>query len=272
MLQDQIRIPENDPQYAALLEEGREVFQKLPKEAQIAMLSLHRAIRDLNPAIKESGGKTTITAGITVELPDGSAIEVIGQVGDSGAVKVREDGSAEDLVQEDSLVDTLVMMGEITLEQTKDTNFEYKGPFAEQLRAEIKRTGAKDTEPTIKNLRLIMTGGIGAPKAPMVRMTAQPLEPGESIYYMSDGLRDDITDKEGNLDLERIGKIVHKSKNPKEACAALNAEANEGRKKDDKIVVAKVRQRLEEIPSEELIEEEEEEEEISSEDIIKEVA
>jgi serine/threonine protein phosphatase PrpC len=249
ILKDQIRIPENHPEYAALMEQGKKDFFALPKEAQIAMLSLHHSIKELNPAIKESGGKTTITAGVTVELPDGGALEVIGQVGDSGAVKVREDGSAADLVPEDSTVDILVMMGEITPEQAKDPNFVYGGKKIEEWSR-------------------LTTQALGTPKAPMPRIVVRRLEPGESIYYMSDGLRDDIFNEKGDLDLERIGKIVHESKSPKEACAALNNEASKGEKGDDKIVVAKVRQRLEEIPSEELIEEPEEEvEEISPEEI-----
>lgn len=262
MLKEQVRIPDSNPQYQKTLEQAEKAFFSLPQEVQMTMLALNRSVKELNPIVLSTGGKTTITAGRTVELPDGRTFEVIAQLGDSGVVKVSEDGTVKDVAPEDTFVDELVEAGEITPEQAKDPNFVYTGKHAEVVRQQL-----DGQEPTIKNIGRIATQALGNEYVVRPRMLVEETKPGDGYYFMSDGLRDVIRDKKGDLDLRRIGQVVDKSKNPKEACANLNAEAvRKDSKFDDKGVVAKVRS-LEKISPEELKPEDEDVEEISAEDV-----
>jgi len=255
MIHNQIRLPENHPQYASLMEEGLKEFFAQPKEVQIAMLTMHRAIQELNPAVLKSGGQTTISAGITVELPDGRVFEIIGHLGDGGVVKVEEDGTATELVAEDSAIDLLLTLGEITPEQAKNPEFVYQGT-KEQLKGK-----------NIRELGRITTQSLGDPSMiPMPRVVATELKPGQSCVFVTDGQKDEIVDKEGNFDTKKIGKMVYESETPSEACKKINNEASKGPKRDDKgIVVLSRKVSSEEIETAE--ETEEEPEEISAEDL-----
>jgi serine/threonine protein phosphatase PrpC len=255
MLHDQIRLPKDHPQYTTRMRDGKKEFLAQPKEIQIAMLTMHRTIEELNPAIVVSGGQTTITAGVTVELPDGRAFEVIGQLGDSGVVEVSDDGTAIDVVPEDSLLDLLLTQGEITPEQIKDPNFIYQGK-----KEEIKGK-------SVSYLKKMTTQSLGdRDMIPMARIVVREFNPGKIFLYMSDGLRDEIIDDQGNLDVKRIGKITHDSKNSKTSLQKLNDEASKGPKQDDKIIL-RVSRKFKKISPKKINEEEEGVEKISPEEI-----
>lgn len=92
-------------------EEMRErIAQADPALARKA-LALLRAFDRLNIIVEGTGGMTTACIGMVHKTPDGKRYAVVANLGDSGAVIRRQDGSVERLTHEDSVMDNMVRQG-----------------------------------------------------------------------------------------------------------------------------------------------------------------
>ncbi len=74
-------------------------------------LALIRSFGRLNTIVKGTGGMTTACIGMVHKTPDGKRYAVVANLGDSGALIRRKDGSVERLTNEDSALDNMIRQG-----------------------------------------------------------------------------------------------------------------------------------------------------------------
>ncbi len=223
------------------------MWAQLPKEVKMEMLSLFASVRALGQETRNTGGKSTITVGKSVRLPDGRMFEVMANVGDGGAMKLREDGTARDITKEDSAIDAMLQAGFLTPEQAKGPDFQIPLPGGKKM--------------TVKDARRQMYQALGAKDEITPRITVDLVRPGEKIVYMTDGLRDEFTDAAGTFDAAKASAYFDAGKSAKENAVRLNGEAAKGPKHDDKAVL--IKERLESA----VLEDDEDVEELSPEDL-----
>lgn len=222
------------------LEMQQVMWEKAPREVQDVMLTFFEATRALDEEVAKTGGKTTVTIGRSVRVGD-KVYEVVANVGDSGVMKVREDGSARSLIEEDSMLRRLVIEGLMTPEQARDPKYIFS--FAGQ-------------KMTIPDLRRKMDQAVGMyhvederVRRATPRITAHEIRPGESVVYMTDGLRDEM-ETEGEFDPAEAAQVMQSARSAKENAIALNDRAARGKKYDDKAVIVKERFQSAEVSSE----------------------
>ncbi len=158
---------------ASLIEAGQRMWKATPDALKKEMLALYRAVELLNADVAKTGGKTTLTLGKTVAI-NGRSYEIVVNVGDSGAFKVRADGTARELTEEDSALDQALSMGLLKPEEAKNPDHvvaigSSKIPVA-KLRAGMYQA---------------LGGEIASP-----RVSVTEIRPGEKVVYLTDGVRD----------------------------------------------------------------------------------
>lgn len=223
----------------------KQMWGNLPDKVQRTLLALYTTAKGVNGEVVKTGGLTTMTVGKTVEMPDGRAYEITASIGDSGAIKLREDGSVSELTVEDSSLSDAVAAGFISPEEAKNPDHV------------VKMHGKEVTDPktgkplTVKLLRRGMSQALGQ-KGIEPHMTVNLVREGESVVYMSDGLRDEILGDDGFFDPEKAASVMAPNSSPLEKAKALNTEASKGTKGDEKSIV--VKERLHTLSNEDLLE------------------
>lgn len=212
--------------------------RNLPADVQIEAIAMRKALKEINPKVQETGGKTTATLGKTIETSDGRHYEVIANMGDGGAFKMKADGSIEDLTTEDSAVNWLVENGVITAEQASDPDYEVK-------------KGQR-----VRDLRKVNTRALGMKDEPGLsfepEIVVTELEPGDKIVYVTDGLRDiDIFRTDEQFDPQKAAEYIAKAGGAENLASILNDAAvsreseikksGEKAKMDEKTVLVKER-------------------------------
>lgn len=183
-----------------------------PPEVHLEAMALRKAVLAAHEAVKETKGLTTLTVGKTIELPDGRAFEVIVNSGDSGAFKIGEDGSVEELTKEDSVIDLLIANGMLTPEEAEDPNHKVAGRTVREYRAKMFQALGMDE------------GKVGAPFQPRVSVTE--LKPGEKIVYLSDGIRDlEKFQSEGRFDAGKAAEVLKAADGAENLASALVGDA-----------------------------------------------
>lgn len=242
----QVKAREGSPEYATQLETMKKEWDAQPREVRKEIMTLWKTIRALSERVRESGGNTTLTVGVTVEVPGSDPIEVIGNVGDSGAVKIREDGSAVDLVPEHSPIDSLVWMGKLTREQAANPDFTVTLSVKDlrEMGVTIPEGVADTTTNTIpiKDLRRMMIQALGHEREATPYFQIRFVRPGERIVYITDGYRDEYTRSDGSFDEQAFADSLPREADPRETAQQVGAKtAKSGKKKDDKAIVIKER-------------------------------
>jgi len=241
-----------------------EMWDNAPLEVRKEMLALRDSVKAANKEVRESGGVATITVGKTVETSDGSRYEVVANAGDCGAFVRKTDGSVVELTKEDSFLDFLVSKGAITPEMRHapiDTVVDVPAPYGGAVRKKAKL--GKDESITLRDLRQMMTNALGA-EDPVVSVNYHRLESGDSVVYMTDGMREEILNDKGLFSAERAAMHMEGS-DSKDAAEALYRYAHsQNMKKDDKAMI--VKEYIESMEDLEMVEEDDEEE-LSDDDI-----
>ncbi len=203
--------------------------------------ALIEAFKRSNDAVKETKGSTMAIVANIHKAKDGNQYAIIVNSGDTGAFKRRNDGSAESLVPEDSL-----------LSYMKD-----KGLISEQKLAEMK--ASPDTkhafgklEMSYKELMRTATGGLGQGE-PTPSLSIRLMRPGEELYLATDGLIDKYDNPDTDeLDLDVLnvemadaidakGNIQKTSMKTKLDRMRKDAKTRQTYKADDDIAIVGIR-------------------------------
>lgn len=246
----------------AAMAEARGQWAALPKEVQAEAVALSRAVKEVNAALptrlrtqeQQKTGKTTLTAGKIVEV-GGKAYAVVVNVGDGAAVKVRRDGSARMMTQEDSLwryfrdamrfKDKDGVLKPITPDLPPDTPlFMPNGsPFPDS---------ENGGQLTLKGSKRVVSKAVGqgeAPDAPdyekfRPRTIVELVRPGEKLVFMTDGAADTLVDDKGETDPGKVGALLAGQKDMSQAAklvgqASVEAVGPDGKPlKDDDVTIA----------------------------------
>lgn len=177
-----------------MVEAGKKMWSSLPDALKVQMVALYETVGKLNGDVRATKGLTTLTLGKTVELPDGRMFEVVANVGDSGAFKVRADGSASELTQEDSTLDQALSMGLLTPEEAQDPDHLVTLPG-----------GAKAP---VSKLRAGMYQALGG-ELDSPRISVTEIRPGEKVVYVTDGVRDiRAFESDGHFDAAKAAEAL----------------------------------------------------------------
>lgn len=237
-----------------LLPFARKKFEGLPDEVRKTAISLFQATRELNMEVgrrlADTGGKTTMTVGKSV-LVDGNMYEVIVNVGDSAAMKIREDGSSRMITELDTLIKNAKTMGMITDKDGNPLSNDQVDGLGGGETLYLRGNTVADPETggpmTIGGAKRANTKAIGESPAEGIdpndfnpSVSIDLVRPNEQVVYLSDGILDEIVDTYGNFDHKTAAEIIRSHDTPAEAAHALNeAAANIGSKNDDKALIMK---------------------------------
>lgn len=239
--------PRNKDVFAKEFNERFESYENPVKREVLVMretlLNIHREIQGL-----EKKGVTTAVMGSTVVLEDGRQFEVIANVGDGGALKIEADGSVSELTTEHSYINGLVKYGLVSAEDAKNPDFMVKLPGGE--------------EKTVQSLRSAVTRFIGMKDkvgVPEPDISVTEFKPGESIIYLTDGIRDlEIFQNEETkiFDPSLMEQFIKDNDGVENLATAINETADQHEaelkkagkyaKKDEKTVLMKSRALLSE--------------------------
>lgn len=195
-------------------EESQQKYGDSP--SAYAAEEMTRAIEQASREIRDSGtgGGTTVAAVIGFKNAEGQAKAVIGHVGDSRVYRLSPDGKLEHLTLDDSeAIETVAKQRGITT------------PEAQRFLA------ATDDRKDIPSNLNVITNSLGSENMePHVGVV--DVNPGDIIFATSDGIHDNLTDRE-------IQRVIEESSSPQEAVARLTQRAGEtsqmdfARSKDD---------------------------------------
>lgn len=168
-------------------------------------IALSSALKAINHDVKATNGKTTACVSMIHTTEDGRRFSITANIGDSGALRRKSDGSIERMTIEDSALDGLMEAGVITPELFK----------------EMRENPDKDftfgrTARTYRQLRLMNTQALGADKV-SPRITIEELEEGDELVMLTDGYLD-FLEHEGELDTDAIKGAM----NEKDPVSRLN--------------------------------------------------
>lgn len=181
---------ENLKAMTSLIENSMAVDPMIGKTAY-AMIE---AVKRSNDAVKETKGSTMAIIAKLLKAKDGNNYLITVNTGDTGAIKRRNDGSAESLVPEDSLLSFMKDKGLINDEKLSEMK---KNP-------DEKHTFGK-MQMSYKELMRTATGGLGQGE-PNPSLSIRKMRPGEEVYLASDGLIDKYDDPETDeIDMDALG-------------------------------------------------------------------
>ncbi len=202
----------------ALIAGGQKMWDAMPSALKPEALALYRSVDRLSDDVRQTSGMTTLTLGKTVALPGGRMFEVVVNVGDSGAFKVRADGSAYELTDEDSALDGVLSAGLLTPEEAKNPDHKVRvGP---------------NKEVTVSYLRRAMHQALGGIVA-SPRLSVVEIRPGEKVVYATDGVRDiRAFETDGHFDPAKAAAKMFDSheRNPASALAEAAVDVERGEK------------------------------------------
>lgn len=195
-------------------EKSKQKYGDMP--SAYAAEEMTRALERADREIKDSGtgGGTTVAAVIGFKNAEGQAKAVIGHVGDSRVYRLSPDGKLEHLTLDDSeAIETVAKQRGVTPQEAQ------------------RFLAATDDRKDIPNNLNVITNSLGSENMePHVGVV--DVNPGDIIFATSDGIHDNLTDRE-------IQRIIEESSNPQEAVARLTQRAGEtsqmdfARSKDD---------------------------------------
>jgi len=198
---------------------------------------------------------STASVAKLIERPDGGTEMVYGHVGDSRIYVLRKNGKIEQVTQDEGGFKEAVEKGVITQEEA-DVLDQITDPKI--LEEKFDKDKAEYLQRLFPHIRRSITQGLGLAKEIKPQIGSIKLEPGERVLFTSDGIHDNLTDKEieqllkGGSPTEAASKIVSAAK-------ARIAEGTMRSKKDDKTaIVLEVPEATEEISAEDIEEEPEE--------------
>jgi serine/threonine protein phosphatase PrpC len=209
--------PELKTQYRKQLTDMVEGMLEKDPEMGRRALALIEAVRQTNKYVQETGGMTTATVGFVHETPDGQRWAVVASIGDSSAMKRRENGELVPITREDSLLNSLLDSGYITEEQVRDLRANPKKkimvPALEFVyamgggQAEFEEVKARGIEQISVDHKLLkgMVAGLGGSKGDPA-LSIHRLEPGNELIIASDGLTGSYKTAEGKTDLRALGE------------------------------------------------------------------
>ncbi len=211
------------------------MWSGLPDEVRQEMIVLFKTARALSEEVAATKGYSTMTVGKSVLSPDGKMYEVAANIGDSGGLKIREDGTAVEITKEDSSLDEAIAAGLLTPEEAKNPKHEVKASNGEPI------IDPRTNKPvTVSLLRRGMYQALGK-KNIVPRITVTLVRPGEKIVYLTDGARDEIVDADGNFDAAAAAKLTKPEVSTVENAKRLLEAAAKGPKKDEITVLVKER-------------------------------
>lgn len=208
-------------------EEVRAWWDAQPAEARNEALRLFETVRSLSSEVaSKTEGKTTFVGGKAVET-GGRRYEVIVSVGDSVAVRRGADGKIEPVSVEDSAFEMMQARGMLPKEGVTDETVE------KVTRGKFK---------SVKDLRRATTQSLGAGKV-MPHVSFVPVEDGDRIVYMTDGLVKGFSRPDGTLDAERLSDLLSDDPESGEAARRIVEAAKAGQREtgafDDNGVIVK---------------------------------
>ncbi len=179
-----------------------EIFFNLYPEIARKALAISNALKAANEDVRASGGKTTFSFSVIHMEEDGGKFAITANIGDSGTLLQRADGSVELVTVEDSALNQLIEMGAIDAE------------LLAQMRAEpAKKFPVPKYGPlSYEYLKRANTQALGGKGGVEPTITVTELEPGDRLIALTDGYLD-FLEHEGELDLNAV-KGALKEKDP----------------------------------------------------------
>lgn len=213
----------------------KELLSKKEPEYQAvyAIHALANAFQEAHMAAKREDGSTTATGGCVYRAKDGTRYAILMNVGDSGALLQKQDGSVVSITEEDSMIGDLLSTGHLTSDDLQYLRTHPEKTFTLFGKENI----------TLRDLRVMLPNGLGYAKLRAPQLTVIRVEVGDRLLLATDGILDQLNEKTSeNLDLKEIAKILHETTDPDPTAALDNfiAAVRKRDLKDDDIAAVMV--------------------------------
>lgn len=170
-----------------------EIFFNLYPEIARKALAISNALKVANEDVRASGGKTTFSFSVIHMEEDGGKFAITANIGDSGTILQRVNGSVELVTIEDSALNQLIEMeaidAELLAQMRREPTKKFSVPKYGQLSYEY--------------LKRANTQALGSKENVKPTITVTELEPGDRLIALTDGYLD-FLEHEGELDLEAV--------------------------------------------------------------------
>lgn len=189
-----------------------EAYKHLEPAVMKKAIAVSEALKKTNEDVKNTGGKTTACFTLMHTSEDGKRYAITANIGDSGAILRRTDGSVSIITKEDAALPQMIEAGAI--------------PQAELAKMKADPNGYKlGGKFTYNKLKLTNTQALGSSEA-TPRITITEMQPGDEIYNVTDGILDFFENEEGDTDIESIKNVLNKGGSLKERMESLREVAD----------------------------------------------
>lgn len=157
-------------------------------------IALSNALKRTNQDVVETGGKTTVCFTLIHRTKNGKRFAITANIGDSGAVLRKKDGTVYKITKEDSSLNEAIERGiippkELEKMKAEPSTYAYQGRVTYEYlkRANSQALGGELVEPTFK---------------------ITELEGGDEIYHVTDGVLDFFETKELDTDTKGLSEAL----------------------------------------------------------------
>ena len=189
-----------------------EAYSHLEPSVMKKAIAISEALKKTNEEVKTTGGKTTACFTLMHTSEDGKRYAITANIGDSGAILRRVDGSVSVITKEDAALPQMIEAGAIPEAELKKMKADPKGY----------KLGGKFT---YNKLKLMNTQALGSDEA-TPRITITEMQQGDEIYNVTDGILDFFEDENDETDIESIKNVLNKGASLKERMEGLREVAD----------------------------------------------